>query len=142
MDHIKNSPNLQGAGFVGPGVFSPVLKFDLNHPNELNAVTPWNLDFRQLDRGKLSTQVTVRASDYLSLLNIQVNGSLHQRGASPDGWNTFGVGRQKSIQTWQGQDLDRDALISFGDADGFDGVTSGGFAGNVLSFNTERLARF
>lgn len=117
-------------------------KLDLVHPNELGKMTPWQLDFRQLEAGPMSTKIAVRQGQRSSLLNIAMSKRVHQRGVSPDGWSTFGLPRRGTISSWQGQGLDRDAFLTFGDNDGFDGVTTNAFAGNVLSFDTAAFEAF
>ena len=116
-------------------------RLQMAHPNELSAVAPWELDFRQLDPGALSATVSVRAGQTVSVLTLAIDLAMHQRGASPDGWSSFGVCRSAAVPTWQGADLDQDVLITFGDNDGFDGVTRGGFKGHVVSIDTARMER-
>ena len=142
MAHIKTSPDLKGIGAARHAIEAPLLELRLSHPNEIGALSPWEMDFRQLNSGRLSAALRLRATPTLSLLNLRLNDSVHQRGASPDGWMTFGIGRRHAIQHWQGKDLDADALIAFGDADGFDGVSAPCFSGNVLSVSSKRLAAF
>ncbi len=139
MDHINNRPNLQENDTGAQYADSPVVRFDLAHPNDLAAMTPWEMDFRQMDPGPLSTQVAVRSSQNTSVLNISLSGAVHQRGVSPDGWTTFGISRKGTVNTWQGCDMERDAFLTFGNNDGFDGVSTDRFFGNVVSFSTRRF---
>jgi AraC-like DNA-binding protein len=61
---------------------------------------------------------------------------MHQKGLSPDGWTTFGFPKKGTVDLWQGQSIGGDALLSFDDKEGFDGITAAGFAANVISFDT------
>lgn len=142
MDHIKNSPNLKD--FANPELegATPAIAMALDHPNTIGELTPWQIDFRQLEPGRLSTKITVRAGRSVSALSISMDQRVHQRGASPDGWITFGIPAQGAIETWQGKQLTDAAFLSFGDRDGFEGVTTSGFSGNVVSFETDRLLQF
>ena len=117
-------------------------RLDLLHPNELGKLAPWEMDFRQLDAGAMSTEVAVRMGRKSALLNIRMNKRVHQRGACPDGWSTFGLSQGGTVSTWQGQSLETDAFLTFGDNDGFDGVTTDTFFGDVLSFETATLEAF
>ncbi|WP_170787225.1 helix-turn-helix domain-containing protein [Ruegeria lacuscaerulensis] len=141
MDHIKNRPNPQEYDAKAAEATPSAIVLDLMHPNDLAAMTPWELDFRQLDPGPLSTQIAVRSSPTCSVLNISLSGAVHQRGVSPDGWSTFGISRRGTIDSWQGCALDDDAFLTFGNKDGFDGVSTGRFFGNVVSFNTRRFQK-
>lgn len=139
MDHIKNSPNLPDSSAFELGGAGPAFVLDLEHPNTIGDLTPWQVDFRQVDPGRLSTTITVRAGRSVSALGIAMTQRVHQRGASPDGWTTLGIPERGTIESWKGKHVTRDAFLSFGDSDGFDGVTTAGFAGNVISFETRQL---
>ncbi|WP_171229052.1 AraC family transcriptional regulator [Ruegeria sp. HKCCA4008] len=142
MDRIKNSPNSQkGVPSVSGGVTpAAVLKFE--HPNKIGEITPWEIDFRQLDPGRLSTSIRVRSGRSVSALSIAMNQRVHQRGVSPKDWMTFGIPSNGAVDKWQAKDVTDNAFLSFGDSDGFDGVSTAGFSGNVISFQTRRLENF
>ncbi len=141
MDHIKNSPNLQKADpAIADGVM-PAVVLNFDHPNMIGDFTPWDIDFRQLDPGRLSTRVTVRSGRSVSALNIAMNQRVHQRGVSPKGWVTFGIPSNGAVDKWQSKDVTDGAFLSFGDSDGFDGISTAGFTGNVVSFETDRLEK-
>lgn len=142
LDHIKNSPNSAFGREAPIQPASATTRLDLLHPNELGELTPWQLDFRQLDAGPMCTKVAVRMGQKSSILNIAMNKGVHQRGVCPDGWSTFGISQGGSISSWQGQSVERDAFLTFGDNDGFDGVTTNAFVGNVLSFETGAFEAF
>lgn len=141
MDHIKNRPNLSDTVDNADEISSPAIRLNLMHPNDLGEMTPWEMDFRQLESGPLTTQIAVRSSLNASVLNISLSGSVHQRGVSPDGWSTFGISRRGTVNSWQGCDMARDAFLTFGNNDGFDGVSTDSFFGNVVSFNTYRFEK-
>ncbi len=141
MDHIKNSPNMPKTASSGWGGASPAMALSLDHPNRIGELTPWEIDFRQLDPGRLSTAITVRSGQAVSALNIAMNQRVHQRGVSPDGWKTFGIPTRGAIDKWQAKDITDSAFLVFGDRDGFDGITTSGFSGSVVSFETEKLEK-
>ncbi len=141
MDHIKNSPNMPKTAPSGWGGALPAMALSLDHPNRIGELTPWEIDFRQLDPGRLSTAITVRSGQAVSALNIAMNQRVHQRGVSPDGWKTFGIPKRGAIDKWQAKDVTESAFLVFGDRDGFDGITTSGFWGSVVSFETERLEK-
>lgn len=135
MQHIKNSPNLRS-----PDVGPPLASIALPHPNVIAKLTPWQLDFRQITPGALQTRLTVRTGSELILLDIAMNGKVHQRGAAPPGWTTFGIPQPESISSWQGSALAPNSLIWFGGSDGFEGVSEKQFQGLVISVPTDRFA--
>ncbi|WP_171675749.1 helix-turn-helix domain-containing protein [Ruegeria sp. HKCCD4332] len=141
MDHIKNSPNLQNTAPPRWEGVAPAIALDFDHPNMIGDFTPWEIDFRQLDPGRLSTRIKVRSGHSVSALNIAMNQRVHQRGVSPSGWITFGIPSQGAVERWQTKDVTDSAFLSFGDSDGFDGVSTAGFTGNVVSFETRRLEK-
>ncbi len=122
--------------------FSATEQFELSHPNEFGALSPWELDFRQLDAGAMSTKIAVREGRNSSILNIATDRPVHQRGACPNGVVTFGIANGGTVMNWQGQELDRDAFLTFGNNDGFDGVTTEAFVGHVVSFDTAAFSSF
>lgn len=117
----------------------PAMALSLDHPNDIQRLIPWQVDFRQLDPGPLATRLTVGAGRAVAALHIAMNRRVHQRGASPDGWMTFGIPRRDAIDSWQGRDLTAGAFLAFGDSDGFDGISTAGFAGNVISLKTSQM---
>lgn len=141
MDRIKNSPKLQNAAPHRAGEVAPAMALSLDHPNMIGDFTPWEVDFRQLDPGRLSTKINVRSGHSVSALNITMNQRVHQRGVSPDGWMTFGIPSKGAVDKWLSRDVTDNAFLSFGDSDGFDGVSTAGFTGNVISFETQRLEK-
>lgn len=144
MDHIKNRPNLSNSVDNMGENSSRAIRLNLMHPNDLAEMTPWEMDFRQLDAGPLTTQLAVRTSRTSSVLKISLDAAVHQRGVSPDGWSTFGISRRGTVNSWQGCNMEHDAFLTFGNNDGFDGVSTDRFFGNVVSFNTscfEKLAQ-
>ena len=141
MDHIKNSPNLQNASPLRSDGVASTMTLVFDHPNMIGDFTPWEIDFRQLDPGRLSTRITVRSGHAVSALNIAMNQRVHQRGVSPKGWMTFGIPSKGAVDKWLAKDITDSAFLSFGDSDGFDGVSTAGFTGNVISFETQRLEK-
>ncbi len=144
MNNIKNSPISPAVSeFEGYNV-SPPMTLELEHPNQIGELTPWETDFRQLEPGRLKTIISTRGSETMSVMSIFASHGIHQCGASPTGWTTLGMPKLATVPTWQGKDIPGESFLSFGDSDGFDGITTSKFEGNVVSFDTrkfERLAR-
>jgi AraC-like DNA-binding protein len=141
MDHIKNSPNLQKVAPPKSDGVSPAIALSFDHPNMIGDFTPWEIDFRQLDPGRLSTAIMVRTGLSVSALNIAMDQRVHQRGTSPKGWMTFGIPSKGAVDKWQAKDVTDTAFLSFGDNDEFDGISTAGFTGSVVSFETHKLEK-
>lgn len=125
MGSIKNSPkNLKPA---------PVAAMNLQDPNEINRLSPWEIDFRQIEAGAMETKVSVKSGTAISLLKISMSRAVHQTGVSPSGMLSVGVVAPKQIRTWQGADSSSAKLLSFGSSDPFDGVSVTGFEGTTIS---------
>jgi AraC family ethanolamine operon transcriptional activator len=125
MDHIKKSPKHQES--------PPTAKMRLVEPNEINRLSPWEVDFRQLEAGAMETQVSTRSGASMSLLDISMSHVVHQTGVSPRGMLTVGITQPNQVKTWQGSDSSAAELLSFGSAIPFDGVSATGFRATAIS---------
>ncbi|MEX0285664.1 MAG: helix-turn-helix domain-containing protein [Paracoccaceae bacterium] len=138
MDHIENSPVL--ADGPQPGEV-PVMMADLPDPNDIGVLTPWQVDFRQLEPGALSTRIVMRGSETVTLTSLNLSHRVHQRGVPPSGWMTFGIAAHDRLASWQGRSVTPQSLLSFGAQVEFDSVSEAGFSGKVLSFRADRVER-
>jgi len=125
MDRIKKSPKHQQS--------TPAAKMSLDEPNEINQLSPWEVDFRQIEAGTMETQVSTRSGASMSLLAISMSNVVHQTGVSPRGMLTVGITQPNQIKTWQGSDSSSAELLSFGSAIPFDGVSATGFRATTIS---------
>jgi len=95
----------------------------------------WDVDFRQIEAGKLTASVLLVAGHQFSTIRIEFNRRFHQRGCPPPGVLTFGFpDRRSGNLRWNGLEAEAGALLNFNDGR-LDGVNPGNFVGNTLSFN-------
>jgi len=133
LDHIKNSPKASDV--------APPLAIQLNEPNDLNKLSQWDIDFRQIQLGPMNTTIKVRSGQAMSLLEIDMSRAVHQTGVSPKGQISIGLPSRNSLSTWQGQDTKASQLISFGNSQEFDGVGNGKFHGLTISIDEKKMER-
>jgi len=94
----------------------------------------WDIDFRQLEAGKLTANVLLIAGQHSSTIRIEFNRRFHQRGCPPRGVVTFGFpDRRSGNLRWNGAETEPGALLNFNDGR-LDGVNPGNFGGTTLSF--------
>lgn len=95
----------------------------------------WDLDFRQIEAGKLTATVLLIVGQQFSTMRIDFNRKFHQRGCPPPGVLTFGFpDRRSGNLRWNGVEAEPGALLNFNDGR-LDGVNPGNLGGNTLSFN-------
>lgn len=135
-DSIKNRPK--------PVRHDVVSRIDLefSHPNEIEAATDWNVDFKQLEPGPSRTNLTLQASQDVFLAGIVLSGRLHQQGTPPPGWSTFGIVDTKTETVWQNAPVEPNSLLHFGARDGFDSISGAGHDGVIFSVPQELLSTF
>lgn len=105
----------------------------LPDPNLIGGMTPWEVDFRQLEPGRLDTTLRVRQGAVLTLLEIHMNRAVHQNGIAPPDTVTLGIPGSAGQLRWQGKDVTPAEMISFGSSGGFDGVSKARFLGLTFS---------
>ncbi|MEP2534361.1 helix-turn-helix domain-containing protein [Shimia sp.] len=135
MDHIGNSPKQLAGSKSGAQL--------LAEPNEINRLSPWEIDFRQIEPGPMETKVFQRSGELITLLEISMSRAVHQTGASPKGTLSVGLIHPNTLETWQGKDLSSTEMVTFGNTDPFDGVSRASFHGITLSIaqtEVERIA--
>lgn len=111
----------------------------LSEPNDINGMSPWEIDFRQIEAGPMVSTLTARMGTNITLLEVSLSRSVHQTGGSPAGMVSVGLIQPKTVETWQGMDTSSANLLSFGCADPFDGVSAAGFVGATLSIKEEYI---
>jgi AraC-like DNA-binding protein len=93
----------------------------------------WDMDFRQLDSGKLEAGITAISGKHVQLIRFNLSRRFHQVGSSQEGMMTFGV-LDLSVPdiNWCSQWLSGGAMTNFNRNDGFDCVSEAGFIGYAL----------
>ena len=133
MDHIINSPK--------PNKVDAPLVMELSEPNDLNKLSLWDIDFRQIEPGQMKSAVKVRSGKSVNLIELGMSKAVHQNGVSPKGQISLGLPRQKSLSMWQGQNMETAQFVSFGSSGEFDGVGFGAFRGTTISIDIQEAER-
>ncbi|MEP1931435.1 MAG: helix-turn-helix domain-containing protein [Roseibium sp.] len=113
----------------------PVVSVSLSEPNDINEISPWDIDFRQIEAGPMKISVDIRPGKSVTLLQISMSQAVHQTGTSPKGMLSVGLIRPRRVQHWQGSDTSSSHLLSFGSDDAFEGVSNSDFVGTTVSIN-------
>ena len=105
------------------------------------ATIGWDLDWRQLDAGRLSAMILQILSGATALTLARFSRKFDQRGSSPPGTRTFAL-LDSGVDgvRWCGQNVTDDHVLIFSSAGSYDSVSEPGFAVSTLSFQEERLA--
>jgi len=114
----------------------------LGHPNEIAGVSDWDVDFHQIERGKLEMRVSLFGNESMQLTSIRMSKMARQTGSPPKGWRTFGIADPLTIKTWQSHELNHSNLLSFSPSGGFESTSLGGHNGIVMSFKDEVFDRY
>lgn len=103
-----------------------------------DAAKDWDLDFRLLGRGRGSGEIETVATQRAAVQRNRFPWKLLQRGASPRGCLTFGIGVEATQElSWCGQMARDDFLVSF-PADGeYESGSDESFHVYTLTFDTE-----
>lgn len=110
-----------------------VVALQFSDPNGISDVTPWQLDFRQIEPGPINTWIQVRQGANLTLLETGISRSVHQTGAAPKGMVTLGIPLSAGVKRWGGCDTPANSALVFGEAGGFDGLSDATFHGVTFS---------
>ena len=106
------------------------------------AVSGWDLDWQQLDRGRLAASLQQIATPSALLTRVGFSRQFYQRGAAPPGFLTVGFLRSGSSEVnWCGQPGGGDSLMVFHSGGEYESVSPPGFGANTLSFSEELLSR-
>jgi AraC-like DNA-binding protein len=110
-----------------------VLDQSFNDVGHFSKAIGWDMDFRQLDSGKLDVRTTTIAGQNVQLVKFHLNRGFHQLGSAPEGMLTFGV-PDRSVHnfTWCSKDTPGGSLTNFNLQGGFDCVSQAGFTGFAL----------
>ena len=105
-----------------------------------DTIQAWELDFLQLERGKLQAEVIQTGIDTSVVSHARFNRLIHQRGSPPGGFRTFAVLTDPSFRLlWRNQQITGDMIMAFPPGGEFDAVSRAGFDVFTLSFSEEVL---
>ena len=106
------------------------------------AITGWDLDWRQLDRGPLEARVQQLMTPSVLLGRVDFSRRYHQRGATPPGFLTFGCLRAGMEDlNWCGQQAGVGDLLAFRSGGEYESFSPPDFGGYTMSFSEELLDR-
>ena len=135
MDHIKKRSNFERT--------AKPISFSLRDPDEFRDLAQWDMEIRQLEPGRLKTEVSVWAGKGLSILDLSFDKAVHQVGVSKSGILAFGLPDANSLQTWLNGSPSQTAIMRFGGREQFEGVGASTFSGLTFSLDlsyAERIA--
>jgi len=105
-----------------------------------DAAEAWDVDFRLLGNGNGAGGVEAIATARAVVQRNRLGWSLHQRGAAPGGFRTFGVGANRNqCFPWNGHAVEDDWLLSFPMDGTFESVSGDNFHVYTLSFDEELI---
>ena len=124
---------------------SPLLYFDARF-DEFDAlaqtVQGWDLDWQQLDPGRLEARLQQIATPSALLTRVDFSRQFYQRGAAPAGFLTVGFIREGIGEVnWCGQPGGCGSLMVFRAGGEYESVSPPGFGANTLSFSEDLLHR-
>lgn len=112
---------------------------NFNDMGMLGETVEWDIDFRQIEAGKLNARAWLLAGAGHMVMRVEFDRKFHQRGYPPPGMMTFGFpDRQAGPLRWNGKEAQPGALLDFNDGR-LNGVNPGNFGGYTLSFAEELL---
>ncbi len=106
------------------------------------AAGEWDLEWRQLDHGRLEATFFQVASAGAAISRVAFNRRFAQRGSSPSGMLTFGlIGRAVGEIGWCRQIVSTEDLLLFSPGGDNESVSKPGFRGSQLTYSEEHLER-
>ena len=100
----------------------------------------WDLDWRQLDRGRLKATFLQVACPGAAISRVAFSRRFAQRGSSPSGMLTFGlIGKTVGEIGWCRQSVSTEDLLLFSPGGDNESVSKPGFRGSQLSYSEEHL---
>ena len=104
------------------------------------AVDGWDLDWQQLDRGRLDSKLQQVGTSNALLTRVRFSRKFHQRGSTPPGFVTVGLMGEQVQEIRYGTQIARNhELVIFPSGDEFDAVSWPGFSAQTFSFSEELL---
>ena len=105
------------------------------------AITGWELDFRQLENAKSGVSVEVLASPNVIVQHFHFPFAVHQCGLAPAGFTTIGLPFEESHLSWESKEGSTAVIVDFNNPDGFDAASGMGYRGITLSISDTLLSR-
>ena len=106
------------------------------------ATIGWDLDFCQLERGKLNAELTAVFGSNLTVQHVRFSHAIHQRGTAPVGTITLGLPDDMRFLNWFTRQHENDRqLLNFSRADGYDSMSAAGFSGLTFSVPSATFQR-
>lgn len=104
-------------------------------------VRQWNLDFRQIDRGRFSAEVLQFALGPVHIVEATFGRCLIQSGSPPEGMRTIAIPATSDLHIkWRGCDVGSSDLMIFPHGAELDSVSDENFKVYTCSFPEELLA--
>ena len=101
----------------------------------------WNLDFRQLDRGRFHGEVLQFSTSGVHISDARFCRSLDQKGAPPDGMRTLAVPAHSDLRLeWRGKVVDGQSLMLFPFGSELSSVSGTDFHVYTCSFPVDLLS--
>ena len=104
------------------------------------SVRQWDLDFRQMDRGRFTASVLQAGKNECHIGEVYLSRKSYLRGKTPQGLRTFGALKDiSSPHIWRGFDVTSNDLLIFPDDGEIDAHSEPGFHTFTFSFTEEIL---
>ena len=117
------------------GCFDDFSEFD-------KAISNWDLNFRQLDRGASPVEAMQVITRRAHLMHFRFERRYHQQGSPPGGTLNFGIPMVAGEPlSWRGSEVEKSSLICIAPGSDFTSISRAGFAGTTLSFDPDHLTR-
>lgn len=105
------------------------------------SATDWAVDFRQLERGLLKSDVFLTQTGPIVLAEASLSLRLDQRGVPPpDCWTFAFVGEVSSNLVWRGKDVPEHSMILYGPETPIDCTSWPGFTVRILSIHEKDIS--
>lgn len=146
MFNIKNSQLMKTESHPtappsSPPIHAAQLRFS-SFGGFAEATRGWDLDWRQLDRGRLNANLIRVAGLGASIFHVAFDRSFLQLGGSPPGMLTFGLlGESVGEIGWYGGRAAANNLLVFKSGGEYESVSRPDFSAHTLSFSEEHLDR-
>jgi len=124
-----------------PSIFQLLARFqDIDDLGE--AVEGWDLDWRQLDRGRLEAEIHQLGTPSALLSQVGFSRQFHQRGGTPPGFLTIGLLQEGGPEVqWCGRNTSSGQLLVFPSSGEYESMSPPGFGAITLSFSRGLLER-
>ncbi|MEM8954472.1 MAG: helix-turn-helix domain-containing protein [Verrucomicrobiota bacterium] len=105
------------------------------------AAVGWDLDFRQLDRGRFNARLLHLVTPQIIIAQCSFNRKIEQRGAPPAGFRTFAIPADDTLDLrWRNKSVNSNNLLLFPRGEQLDSVSEPDFHVFALSISESTLA--